>query len=239
MRSGYRGMDAIIAAQPSRDARRGTARFDILGLMGRVGAAAVVALMALTSLGAQRTTRTALRRAASTKLSTEATCAEDLGPGIKSGHEFCDVIVSTTPAGSVVMKVPAHRGTATLLFDLHNRFTILSDTTDPSQAYVRHTAIVAVVRPSGTLIGRAAVVREFRTVQDVFDRIAGSGPGGLKAVAPGQPEAVRMTIPAGLNSIGIVGVKLSILTRSLRATFATPGRPIAIVSNLRIEYTPR
>jgi hypothetical protein len=207
-------------------------------VMKRIVAGAVLSVMALAPVWAQRGTP-AVRRAASTKLSTAATCAEDLGSGVKSGHDFCDVIISAAAAGSVVMKIPSHRGTATLLFDLHNRFTILADDTDPSQAYARHTAVVAVVRPSGQVIGRAAVVREFRTVQDAFDRIAGSGPGGLKAVAPGQPESIRMTIPAGLSSIGIVGVKLDILTRTLRATFTTPGRPIAIVSNLRIEYTPR
>lgn len=207
--------------------------------MGRVAAATVLIVTVLVPLSAQPNVHSAVPRAAATKVSTSATCAEDLGSGVKSGHEFCDVIISATPTGSVVMKIPSHRGTATLRFDLHNRFTILSATNDPSQAYVRHTAVVAVVRPSGTVIARAAVEREFRTEQDVFDRIAGTGPGGLKAVAPGEPEAVRVTIPAGLNSIGIVGVKLSILTRTVRATFTTPGRPIAIASNLRIEYTPR
>ncbi len=59
----------------------------------------------------------------------------------------------------------------------------------------------------------------------------------MKAVAPGAAQAVRVTIPAGVNAIGIVGVKQDIDTRSARASFTTPGRPVAIVSNLRIEYT--
>jgi hypothetical protein len=41
-----------------------------------------------------------------------------------------------------------------------------------------------------------------------------------------------------VSEIGIVGVRLEVLTRNGRDTFDTPGRPVAIVSNLRIEYRP-
>ena len=80
---------------------------------------------------------------------------------------------------------------------------------------------------------------EFRTVQDLFDRISGGGRlGGVKSVAPGQAESVRVTIPPNVDAVGIVGVRLQLLSRSVSDTFDAPGRPIAIVSNLRIEYTP-
>jgi hypothetical protein len=38
--------------------------------------------------------------------------------------------------------------------------------------------------------------------------------------------------------VGVVGVRLTVLTRSGEETFEAPGRPVAIVSNLRIQYTP-
>jgi hypothetical protein len=178
------------------------------------------------------------RRAASTRLAKDATCASDLGSGVKTNRSFCDVIIATAPGKSVAMSIPAHTGPATLLFDLHNRFSAPAGSSDPAQAFQRHTVIVGVVRPTGELIDRAAVVGEFRTVQDLFDRISGSGPSGVKAVAPGPVQAVRVTIPAGVQAIGIVGIRQDIDTRTAHAAFTTPGRPVAIVSNLRIEYVP-
>jgi hypothetical protein len=176
------------------------------------------------------------RRASATKLSKQATCASDLGAGVKSNRSFCDVIVATRPEKSVAMTIPTHTGTATLMFDLHNRFSAPATQTDPAQAFQRHSVVVAVIKPTGDIIDRAVVTGEFRTIQDLFDRIGGTGPTGVKAVAPGAAQAVRVTIPAGVTAIGIVGVKQDIDTRSARASFTTPGRPVAIVSNMRIEY---
>jgi hypothetical protein len=48
-----------------------------------------------------------------------------------------------------------------------------------------------------------------------------------------------VTIPAGLTAIGIVGARLEETRMGGKAAYDTPGRPIAIVSNLRLEYTPR
>jgi hypothetical protein len=105
--------------------------------------------------------------------------------------------------------------------------------------FARHEAVVSVIQPTGELIGRAAVVREFRSPGDLFDQIGGgSRPGGVKAVAPGPAEAVRFTIPSGVSTIGVVGVRLRVLTRAGEETFEAPGRPVAIVSNLRVQYTP-
>jgi hypothetical protein len=61
----------------------------------------------------------------------------------------------------------------------------------------------------------------------------------VKAVAPGQGEPVRITVPNGLSAVGIVGTKLSVLMRTNQEVFDTPGRPVAIVSNVRLEYRPR
>ncbi|HUL72939.1 MAG TPA: hypothetical protein VLT86_07545 [Vicinamibacterales bacterium] len=200
---------------------------------------ALVGLLAVSaSVSAGQGGSAATRRAASTKLAKDATCVSALGAGVKTNRSFCDVIIANTPARSVAMAIPPHTGAATLLFDLHNRFSAPAGPTDPAQAFQRHTVVVGVIRPTGEVIDRAAVVGEFRTVQDLFDRITGTGPAGVKAVAPGPAQAVRVTIPAGVQAIGIVGIRQDIDTRTAHAAFTTPGRPVAIVSNMRIEYVP-
>lgn len=174
-------------------------------------------------------------KASATKVSLDVTCPADLGKGVKSKRAFCDVTVGTDPATGIVMRVPPHTGPSTLRFDLHNRFTV-SGATLP---FARATALVAVLNGSnGAMIERAAVLSELRAELDLFDRIAGTGPGGSKTVAPGRAEGVKITLPAGVTSISIVGVRLELTDKSGRAEYATPGRPVAIASNFRIDYTP-
>jgi hypothetical protein len=181
------------------------------------------------------------QRSGARRTANDVKCAADLGAGVKTKRQFCDVVIASSGEASVTMPIPPHTGTATLLFDLHNRFLVPIVALDPSLAFTRHLAVVAVIRPTGEPIEQAAVMREFRTREDLFDSIGGGGrPGGIKAVAPSDPEAVRVTIPAGVNAIGIVGVRLDVTTRTTsKDTFDTPGRAIAIVSNLRIQYTAR
>ena len=171
-------------------------------------------------------------------VTTTVACASDLGQGVTSRRRYCDVIIAKTGAASVEMLIPAHAGPATLSFDLHNRFTVPPAGTPAANAFVRAVAVVAVVRPMGQIIERVAVRREFRSVQDVFDRIGG-GPSSasVKAVAPGHPESLKVTIPAGVASIGIVGLRLESATLAAPHQLSdAPGRPVALVSNLRIEY---
>jgi len=179
-------------------------------------------------------------KAPGTRVSTANTCAASLGVGLKSKRTFCDVIIAKAPRDSVAMVIPPHAGPVTLMFDLHNRFTLPTVAGATVLAFARHQAIVNIVKPNGDVLSRAAVVREFRTAADLFDQITGGGrPGGVKAVGPGPAEAVRITIPADLNSIGIVGARLQTFTRlGGDEVFETPGRPVAIVSNLRLEYHP-
>lgn len=175
-----------------------------------------------------------------TQRSTEARCAAELGTGEQTRRPFCDVVVASLGSQSVLMTIPPHEGDATLMMDLHNRFTVPAEATTPAEAFERHVAVVAIVGPTGVVIDRAAVGREFRTVQDLFDRVTGGGrQAGVKGVAPGPPEAVRIVIPEDVNAIGIVGVRLELLTPTLDETFDAPGRPVAIVSNFRIEYIPK
>jgi hypothetical protein len=202
----------------------------------RVWGLLVIAIVAgaSTLVADQRATKGPARRT-----STAVTCTSDLGRGAKSARQFCDVLISKAGAESVVMAIPPHTGAATLRFDLHNRFVVPLGRPDPGAAFARHAAIVAILRSTGEQISRAAVAGEFRTVQDLFDRISGVGPGGVKAVAPGPVESYQVEIPPTVSSISMVGVRVEVLTRAGQATKETEGTPVAIVSNLRIEYTPR
>jgi len=184
---------------------------------------------------AQKKTVKAPAAKAATKTSLDVTCPSDLGQGIKSKRTFCDVTVGTDPAAGIVMRVPPHSGPTTLYFDLHNRFAV-SGSVLP---FARASALVAVVNGNnGGLIERAAVLGELRTELDLFDRLAGSGPGSSRTVAPGRAQAVKVTVPAAVTSISIVGVRLEVTNKDGRAEYATAGRPVAIGSNFRIEYTP-
>ena len=170
-----------------------------------------------------------------TKTSLDVTCPSDLGKGVKTKRAFCDVTVGTDPAAGIVMRVPPHVGPTTLYFDLHNRFAV-AGTTLP---FGRASALVAVLNGNnGALIERAAVLGELHVELDLFDRIAGTGPGSSRTVAPGRAQAVKITLPVGVTSISIVGVRVEVTDKDGRTQFATPGRPVAIASNFRIEYLP-
>ncbi len=201
----------------------------------RVGVFGSVAVIAMsTVLVAQRGGTPALRTA------TDIRCAADIGTGVKTKRPFCDVVIGTTPAESVAMTIPPHTGTATLRFDLHNRFDVPAATLPPAMVYARHLAIVAVIRPTGELIGRAVVAGDFRSTDNLFDRIlADPRSGAVRAVAPGPPEAISVTVPAGVSSVGIVGTRLNLVRRAGEEGYDTPGRPVALVSRVRVEYRPR
>ena len=177
---------------------------------------------------------------ANVREATDVACAASLGAGLETKRTFCDVIIGANGGESVQIVVPPHTGTATLLLDLHNRFTIPGPASPLVLAFARHDAIVVVTTSAGDVLGRAAVVHEFRTEDDLFDRIGGGGrPGGVKAVAPGPPESAQFTIPDGIDRIGIVGSRLTVLTGAGGLqTFDTPGRPVAMVSNVRVQYRP-
>jgi len=200
-------------------------------------------LLCVSAIAAAATVGAAQTRGAkppAKKTSTQMTCAEDLGFGVASHRHFCDVIVASVAADSVSVPIPPHTGAATLMFDLHNRFTVPAGQVEPSQAFTRHTAVVAVVRQTGDVIDRAAVSRDYRTPADLFDRIASSGRSATpKADAPGAPQPIKITVPAGVSTVGIVGSRLEEWRATGRGAYDEPGRAIAIVSNVRIEYIPR
>lgn len=169
----------------------------------------------------------------------QVTCPESLGTGLKTRRNYCFVLAGRDPAAGVVVKIPPHRGDATLLFDLHNRHTYSESEVKAGRGFATYTAIVGALSMDGDLLGRGAVQSEFRSAGDLFDRITGgAGPGGVKAVAPVGREEVSITVPQNVDQVSLLGEILEGSTAAGRE-IASPGRPVAIVSNVRIEYRPR
>jgi hypothetical protein len=165
-------------------------------------------------------------------------CPETLGVGVKTGANYCFVLAGDDPAQGVLVTLPAHTGTASLLFDLHNRHTYSDEDVRAGRGYAKYTAVVAALSMKGDLIDRGAVQSEFRSARDLYERIAGgAGPGGVKAVAPIGYEAVTITIPAGVDQVSLLGEMLDATTAAGHET-ATPGRTVAVISNVRVEYRP-
>jgi hypothetical protein len=114
------------------------------------------------------------------------TCPAPLGSGVSTKHAFCDVLIGRDPAAGILIAIPPHKGDVTLTFNLHNRHTFSEEQMkDPRAAYARYTASIGALTQDNTLLSRAVVQNEFRSANDLVDRISGgAGPGGLKAVAP-------------------------------------------------------
>jgi hypothetical protein len=165
-------------------------------------------------------------------------CSELLGTGIKTQASFCFVLAGRDPAQGVLVTIPPHTGEATLTFNLHNRHMYSEEEMRAGRGFAKYAAVVGVLTMDGDLLGRGAVQNEFRTSRDLYDRISGGvGPGNTKAVAPIGNETVTISIPAGVEQVSLLGEVLEATTVAGRET-ATPGRPVAIVSNLQIEYRP-
>jgi hypothetical protein len=58
-------------------------------------------------------------------------------------------------------------------------------------------------------------------------------------VAPAGREQIFVTIPADVDQVSLLGESLDALTPAGHETVVMPGRPVAIVSNLLIEYRPK
>jgi hypothetical protein len=170
----------------------------------------------------------------------ETRCPSLIGMGVKTIRSFCDVPAGTDPAQGIVVSLPPHTGPATLSFDLHARHTYSEEQTKSGKGFAQYQAVISIVTPKGDVISRAAIQTEFRSANDLFDRIGGgAGPGGLKAVAPAGHEQVYVTIPAGVTEVSLLGDSLDAITPAGHETVVMPGRPVAIVSNLLVEYRPK
>jgi hypothetical protein len=207
-----------------------------------ITAAIVGVVLSTAPLDAQRRTTTTRKPSAPPappkKEAAQIVCPEQLGMGVKTRATFCFVLARRDPAEGVLVTIPPHTGPATLTFDLHNRHTYSEEEVKAGRGFARYSAVVAALSMSGDLLGRGAVQSEFRNVRDLYDRITGgAGPGGTKAVAPLGRELVTITIPAGVDEVSLLGEVLEATTSAGRE-IATPGRPVAIISNPQIEYRP-
>jgi hypothetical protein len=169
----------------------------------------------------------------------EMICPTPLGIGIKTKVAFCDIMSGRDPLDGVLIRLPPHQGPVTLTFNLHNRHTFSEDQVTPTRAFARYTATIGVLTMDNTLLSRAVVQSEFRKPTDFVDRVGGgAGPGGAKAVAPTGTEPVSITIPEEEHQVSILGEKVTVERLDGTATYSTTGRPIAVVSNVRVEYRP-
>lgn len=177
---------------------------------------------------------------ASTIEAADVTCASPLGTGVTSLRSFCDVPIGRTSGDGILITLPPHKGKAVLTFDLHNRQTYSEEQVKARRSYAKMTATVGVMTLDNTLVTRAVVQNEFRTDADLFDRIGGgAGPGGLKAVAPIGSEPVRIELPETINEVCVLGEKLAVRRMDADEVFSGPGRPIALISNVMVDYTPQ
>jgi hypothetical protein len=202
-------------------------------------------------------------------------CPSVLGNGIRTQRLFCDILTGTEPQEGLRVSIPAHEGTATLLFTLHNRQATIDeapkdlkeasakdanakdasakeasakdakdaagDNTNAATAktFARYTAMLRVVMPNGTLLRQTVVQSEFRGPNDLVERIAGgAGRGGVKTVAPTGSETIALALPAGVTEVSLLGEKLTIERIDGTEVVTAPGRPIAVVSQVQVEYRP-
>ncbi len=57
-------------------------------------------------------------------------CPSVLGNGIRTQRLFCDILTGTEPQEGLRVSIPAHEGTATLLFTLHNRQATIDEASE-------------------------------------------------------------------------------------------------------------
>src|SRR6187402_1592255 len=175
-----------------------------------------------------------------TRIQAEWKCASELGIGVATARRFCDVLTGADPKEGVLVTIPPHRGPVTISFELHNRHTYSAELVKLKQAYRKYTATIGVLTMDNTLVDRAVIQSEFRSEKDLFDRIGGgAGPGGVKAVAPSGSEFIQMELPEDVeDQVSILGEKLSVMRPDGNDNYTSPGRPIATISNVMLEYHP-
>jgi hypothetical protein len=208
---------------------------------------ALIALIALPAAGQTRATRPPARRpaakpAALPPLKTEPAmimCPNPLGEGVRTKLMFCDVLTGRDPMDGILVDLPPHVGPVTITFDLHNRHMYSEELIKSNRAYRRYTATIGVLTMDNTLVSRAIVQSEFRATSDLVDRIGGgAGPGGVKAVAPTGSEPISIEIPDTENRVSILGEKLAVERLDGVDNFTLPGQPVAIISNVMLQYRP-
>lgn len=212
-----------------------------------VAVSAVLVTALALPLGAQTRRPAAKKPAAPRKPAVAApvtghpdvVCPLILGTGVKTGREFCDVQVGRDPQAGIVIRFPPHKGPLVLTFHLHNRETYSEQLVREKRAFTRHVATIGVLTLDGGLLTRAVVETEFRNGNDLLDRVSGgAGPTGMKAVAPIGDEPIRVEIPEDVDAVSVLGEKLLAANADATETITAPGRPIAIISDVTMDYRP-
>ena len=160
---------------------------------------------------------------------------ESMIPPPKSRH------APTTAGRQVIVRIaiPPHKGETTLIFDLHNRHTYSEQLVKSGRGFADYTSTIIIASMDGYVLGRGVVNSQFRTARDLLDRVSGGvATGGVKAVAPIGSETIVVPLAADVNEVSLVGEKLTVRTLDGVENYASPGRPIAVVSNVQIEYVP-
>ena len=169
----------------------------------------------------------------------EVHCPAVLGVGVNTDLAFCDILIQHDAGLGARVVLPSHQGEATVSFNLHNRHTYSEDEVEAGRAFSSYTAEIAVASLEGDVLGRRFIQSEFRSRDDLVDRITGgAGPNGLKAISPTGTERVFVTIPGGLNEVFIVGQSLQVVRADARENVVDAGRTVAVISDVRIEYQP-
>jgi len=169
----------------------------------------------------------------------EVHCPSVLGVGVNTDLAFCDILIQEDAGLGARVILPARRGEATVSFNLHNRHTYSSDEVEAGRAFASYTAEIAVASFGGDVLGRRFIQSEFRSVDDLVDRITGgAGPQGFKAISPTGNERVFLKIPDELDEIFIVGQSLEVVRTAGRENIVDVGRTVAVISDVRVEYQP-
>ena len=202
--------------------------------------AALVALLATPSDTGAQTRRPAPKPRETLRTEpADLSCNATLGAGVRTGRTFCDVLAGRDPSGGIIVRFPKHTGPLTLFFDLHNRHTYSAEQEKAGRAYTRYTATIGVLTMDNTLLSRAVIQSEFRKEADLFDRVAATGGvTGVKAVAPTGVESIAIEVPAGIDQVSILGEKLATSRLDGDALYTAPGRPVAVISQVVVEYKP-
>ena len=193
----------------------------------RIAMAALALASGAASAGAQDTRIEA----------AEVRCPAVLGVGVATEVVFCDALLQNEAELGILVVIPRRRGEATVSFTLHNRHTYSESETRAGRAYAEYTAEVAVAALDGRVLARRYILSEFRSADDLVDRLTGgAGPDGIKAVAPTGRERVFVTVPEGVDTVAIVGQSLDVARLDGRESFRTPGRPVAVISDVEVEF---
>ncbi len=202
----------------------------------RIAVAALLVLAVGAGVADAQTRRRATPEPATTTEAANIECPHVLGQGVRTALTFCDIWAGRQSADGAIVRLPPHRGPATLRFDLHNRQTYSAALEKAGRAYTRATATIGVLTLEEHLLSRAVIQTEFRGSHELLDRIAADG--DVKAVAPVGRESISVEVPEGVDVVSLVGEKVSIKRVDGEETISAPGRPVALVSNVTVEYRP-